>query len=479
MAPRFTRLEHDERRAQILICARRLFSGHHYGEVSLADVAREAGVARGLLHHYFRTKRELYVEVVRSMVTPPADLLADERLPAGDRDLVLHHAVDLYLDSVRANRETWLATVGAQGFGRDAEVEAVLERAREATAARVIELVRPGARPSAELRGRDPRLRRAGGGGQRGLAAAGEAHAGAGARAAVRQPRGAGGRRGAGCGGDEEGGGGVTDKGLFGPDSITWRINRENVLVLGGGRALVLQVAHPLVGAGVAQHSNYRKDPWGRLFRTLDRTTAIVFGDEDDAEQASSAVWNLHGRVEGTSDAGTPYRARDPKLLMWVHATLVDTSLMVYDRYVARLSIAERERYYEEQKAMAEAFGCPRSEQPETYAEFNDYFATMVDEELEVTDVTRDVLDSINNPELPGGAVTRGLAWPLFEPIRMATAAMLPERLRRELGLTAGPLGTRMLGVHARLLRTALPLVPGLVREFPRAREAERRARAA
>ena len=121
----------------------------------------------------------------------------------------------------------------------------------------------------------------------------------------------------------------------------------------------MLQVAHPLVGAGVAQHSNYRKDPWGRLFRTLDRTTAIVFGDSEEAEQAASAVWNLHGKVKGTSDAGVAYRARDPKLLLWVHATLVDTSLLVYDRYVARLSIAERERYYEEQKAMGEAFGVP------------------------------------------------------------------------------------------------------------------------
>jgi uncharacterized protein (DUF2236 family) len=263
--------------------------------------------------------------------------------------------------------------------------------------------------------------------------------------------------------------------GLFGPDSITWRINRENVLVLGGGRALILQVAHPLVAAGVAQHSNYRKDPWGRLFRTLDRTTAIVFGDDDDAEQASSAVWNLHGKVEGTTDAGTPYRARDPKLLMWVHATLVDTSVLVYDRFVARLSIAERERYYEEQKAMAEAFGCPRSEQPDTYAEFNDYFATMVEEELEVTDVTHDVLDSINNPELPYASVTRPLARPLFEPMRMLTASLLPDRLRRELGITERRLEGPVLAAQARLLRAALPLVPGLVREFPRAREARRR----
>lgn len=274
--------------------------------------------------------------------------------------------------------------------------------------------------------------------------------------------------------------------GVFGPDSITWRINRENVLVLGGGRALVLQVAHPLVGAGVAQHSNYRKDPWGRLFRTLDRTTAIVFGTLEEAEQAASAVWNVHGRVEGSTDAaagpfpaGTAYRARDPALLMWVHATLVDTSLLVYDRYVARLSIAEREAYYEEQKVMGEAFGVPRSEQPETFAEFNDYFATVVEDELAVTDVVRDVLDSIQNPELPGGAVTRRLAWPLFEPVRMATAGMLPERLRRDLGLTGRPLENQLLGAQARLLRAALPLVPGLVREFPRAREARRRSRAA
>jgi len=274
--------------------------------------------------------------------------------------------------------------------------------------------------------------------------------------------------------------------GLFGPESITWRINRENVLVLGGGRALVLQVAHPLVGAGVAQHSNFRKDPWGRLFRTLDRTTAIVFGSAEEADDAASAVWNVHGKVEGSTDgaagpfpAGTAYRARDPELLMWVHATLVDTSLLVYDRYVARLSIAEREAYYEEQKAMAEAFGVPRSEQPETFAEFNDYFATVVDEQLAVTDIVRDVLDSIQNPEVPGGALTRRLAWPVFEPVRMATAGMLPEGLRSELGLSSRPLHGGLLGVQARMMRAALPLIPGLMREFPRAREAERRARAA
>jgi uncharacterized protein (DUF2236 family) len=152
---------------------------------------------------------------------------------------------------------------------------------------------------------------------------------------------------------------------------------------------------------------------------------------------------------------------------------------MVYDRFVERLSIAERERYYEEQKAMAEAFGCPRSEQPETYAEFNEYFATMVEDELEVTDVTRDVLDSISNPVLPYASVTRPLARPLFEPINMLTAALLPERLRRDLGLEERRFEEPVLRAQARLVRAALPVMPGLVREFPRAREARRRVRTA
>jgi len=152
-APRWTRLEHDERRGQILACARRLFAGRNYGAVSLEQIAKEAGVARGLLHHYFGTKRELYLEVVRSMVTPPEDLFGAQ-LRSGTREEVLGEAVDRFLDAVRSNRATWLAAVGAQGFGRDPEVEAVLEEARESTAERVIALVRPdaGRRAPRELR---------------------------------------------------------------------------------------------------------------------------------------------------------------------------------------------------------------------------------------------------------------------------------------------------------------------------------------
>jgi uncharacterized protein (DUF2236 family) len=269
--------------------------------------------------------------------------------------------------------------------------------------------------------------------------------------------------------------------GLFGPGTMTWRINREGALLLGGGRALVLQVAHPLVAAGVAEFSNYREDPWGRLYRTLDLTTRIVFGDKETAAEASDQLRRVHTRVKGVTQepggrfpAGTPYEASDPELLMWVHATLVDTSLLVYDRYVHRLTIAERERYYEEQKTLGEAFGVPREHQPGSYAEFNEYFAGMVDSDaIALTGALRDVTDATLRPDLPF------LARPVVEAVGLVTAGLLPERLRQELGLPWGPNRERLLAASRTMLRGAIPLLPSLLRDFPPARRAERRVRTA
>src|ERR671935_2647144 len=131
---------------------------------------------------------------------------------------------------------------------------------------------------------------------------------------------------------------------MFGPGSLTWRVNGESVLLLGGGRALVLQVAHPKVAAGVAEFSDYREDPWGRLYRTLDTTLKIVFGDAPTSRAASESLRRVHERVRGVDDRGEPYRALDPELLLWVHATLIDTSLTVYERYVAPLTAREKSR---------------------------------------------------------------------------------------------------------------------------------------
>src|SRR2546421_6245718 len=118
------------------------------------------------------------------------------------------------------------------------------------------------------------------------------------------------------------------DAGLFGPDSLTWRVNSEGVLLFGGGTALILQLAHPLVAAGVSQHSNYREDPWGRLYRTLDVVTKVTFGSTKTSEAAAAGLRQVHGRVRGESvedggryPAGTRYDARTPELVLWAHPT--------------------------------------------------------------------------------------------------------------------------------------------------------------
>ena len=271
------------------------------------------------------------------------------------------------------------------------------------------------------------------------------------------------------------------DAGLFGPGTMTWRVNREGALLLGGGRAVILQVAHPLVAAGVSEFSNYREDPWGRLYRTLDLTTQIVFGDTETAGDASARLRRMHARVRGVTKepggrypAGTPYEANDPELLMWVHATLVDTSLLVYERYVGRLTIAERRRYYEEQKTLGEAFGVPLDRQPAGYADFNGYFDEMLESDrIAVTDALRDVVDATLRPELPL------VARPLAQALSMATAGMLPRRLRDDLGLAWGPNRERLVAGSRAALRAAMPLLPGLLREFPPARSADRRVRRA
>jgi AcrR family transcriptional regulator len=152
LAPRRTRLDRDERREQILSRARGLFSERTYAAVSMDEIARAAGVARGLLHHYFGTKRELYLEVVRGLVRLPPPPLP--QAGAGrSLDEAVAESVDLWLDLVALNRGTWLAAVGAEGFGRDPELERILDEARELTTDRVIEVLGMAGDPPPELRG--------------------------------------------------------------------------------------------------------------------------------------------------------------------------------------------------------------------------------------------------------------------------------------------------------------------------------------
>ena len=134
-APKWRRLEPDARREQILDCAVRLFGERPYAAVSTTEIAGEAGVARGLLNHYFGTKRELYLEVVRRMVLMPD---AFSEVTSGTVEERVEQSVDWFLETIGAHGKTFVAVVGAEGVGTDAEVEAILAEADDIAASRVL-----------------------------------------------------------------------------------------------------------------------------------------------------------------------------------------------------------------------------------------------------------------------------------------------------------------------------------------------------
>lgn len=239
---------------------------------------------------------------------------------------------------------------------------------------------------------------------------------------------------------------------MFAADSVVRRVDGERVLLLGGGRALLMQLAHPSVARGVAEHSDFRSDPFARLRRTLEATHSIVFGTEETVSQAAAAVRAVHDRVRGDG-----YSADDPALLLWVHATLVDTALRVHRRFLGGLSDADAERYYEESTVIASLLGVPRPEQPVDLAAFRAYVRHMV-ATLEVSDDARLLARTVLSPRVPLALS------PLARLGRDLTAGLLPAPLRRQYGLPWTPAQAMALEALSTTGRLALPRVPAVLR---------------
>jgi uncharacterized protein (DUF2236 family) len=269
----------------------------------------------------------------------------------------------------------------------------------------------------------------------------------------------------------------MTDVGLFGPGTVTWKVNREAVLLAGGGRALLLQVAHPSVAAGVVQHSDYDADPWGRLYRTLDLVTRITFGKTETCDRAAAQLKRAHAPVKGERPDGVEYRAWDPDLLLWVWATLVESAVLVYTRYVAPLPARELAAYYEEQQRFAVMCGVPEGHWPATWPRFVAWFDEWVRDECTVTGDSRRIAESVLDPRMP--RPLKPAARPALELVKLATVGLTPEVLRERYGLAWGPRRERLLGASTGAVRRVLPLLPSLLRELPPARAAERRVRPA
>jgi uncharacterized protein (DUF2236 family) len=264
------------------------------------------------------------------------------------------------------------------------------------------------------------------------------------------------------------------ERGYFGPQSMTWRIAREYVMLLGAGRAVMMQLAHPLVAAGVLQHSSFLRDPLGRSYRTVAFTQALAFGSRDEAHMLARHVNRLHQRVSGVLGQATEqysaeatYRAQDPELLLWVYATLVDSALSVYPVLVGPLARAEQCQYYEETKRTIILLGLPREALPASLEDFESYVRAMLaGPELVVTPAARAL--SRRLLYLPAPAALR-LVQPLAEQL---TIGFLPPRLRELYGYTWGAKRQHVFSLGTATVRHLLPLAAPRLRYTPWARQA-------
>jgi len=247
----------------------------------------------------------------------------------------------------------------------------------------------------------------------------------------------------------------TTPTGYFADDSAVRRINRESVLLLGGGRALLMQLAHPSVAQGVADHSDFKANPWSRLQRTLEATSTIVFGSRAAADRAAGAVRAVHERVVGPG-----YTANDPELLLWVHATLVDTALRVYRRFIGPIRPQDVDEYYQQSKTVAALLGCPVEAQPASYDDFRAYVRHTL-ATVEVGDTARALARDVLHPRLPV------VLAPAFELGRQLTVGLLPPPLREGYGFSWDPARQAALTAAGLSSRAVLPRLPAFARRIP------------
>ncbi len=255
--------------------------------------------------------------------------------------------------------------------------------------------------------------------------------------------------------------------GYFGPQSMTWQLYREPITLLGGVRALLLQVAHPAVAEGVAHFSNFKKDALGRGFRTFSAMAMIYFGTKDQADAVAQRLWRVHSAIKGPlPDGENRYQATDPNLLLWVLATLTETTLQVFEQVpIKGLPSDWREQFYAESKTAATLLGITADVYPADLSAFRQYFT-----------------DMLNSPLLGSTANTYEVAQSIlqhrFTPTRLANllaAGGLPEPLAGRLGVKTPRHYERRFARLLKIVRGVYRLIPSGLRYTPAYYQASRR----
>ncbi|HEV8228810.1 MAG TPA: oxygenase MpaB family protein [Candidatus Limnocylindria bacterium] len=223
----------------------------------------------------------------------------------------------------------------------------------------------------------------------------------------------------------------MADHGILPKDAVARSLNRELFLALGSTAAVLLQIAHPLVAAGVDQHSDFRRDAFGRFHRTANISLDAVFADSARARRALRRIDARHATVRGAAADGTPYRARDPQLLLWVQATLVLTSLRWYELVAGRLPAIDRQRYWDEGKVFARELGVPDHLFPPTIGDLERYERDMLETAVIPDPTSREVARVVLHP-------FKSIPDALYWPSDVITAGLVPAGLRDAFGLRWG-----------------------------------------
>jgi uncharacterized protein (DUF2236 family) len=265
--------------------------------------------------------------------------------------------------------------------------------------------------------------------------------------------------------------------GFFAADSMLRRLHRERLVLFSGVRALLMQACDPLAVVGFQRHSIIFDDPQLRLQRTDERMSRIYFGTAAEAEEAGQAVQSMHRRVKGKTPAdygpipeGTPYDATDPKLGLWVLATLADSAVVYYERIFGALSPQERERYWSEYRQVGELLGLPPDSMPATYLDLKDYVdGRLADGSLWISKDRREQAERmILDPPFSGWM--RMAFIPVTETIRLISTGLLPPEIRRLYGFSWDPAREALLRSALLQLRLGSRFWPDAVRLHPAAR---------
>jgi uncharacterized protein (DUF2236 family) len=250
-----------------------------------------------------------------------------------------------------------------------------------------------------------------------------------------------------------------------------WRAAGDVRTLSTAGYALLLQVAHPTVGAGVAEHSDFTSDPWGRLLRTLDYVNGTIYGGPELAADIGRRVRGMHKAIKGVKPDGERYHALEPTAYAWVHATLATAVVDGHRRFGSPMSRAQKEAFWAEWRRLGRLIGVRDQDLPDDWRGFRAYFDATVERDLADNPTVHLVLDALDHPASPplhgiGAGLWTLVRGPIARQVKMTTIGMLPPGLRERLGLRWSmreEVALRAMGLAS---RASGPLVVGPLRDF-------------